>query len=360
VRILFTARHYLPAIGGLQQSVHQLAELVLARGHEVAVLTLAADARTLSMRAARVARKLGYPALPTDKHLGYPVYRAIDAHDGTRNAENRFRPDVVVVNAGGERTLRFGNTVLDVARAPKVLYVRDSASYVLLDRRPPPDLVITNAAYHTDVAREHGIDAITIPSVVRTEDYLTATTRRAVLYVNPHPLKGVDLAWRVAEAAPEIPFVFLEAWPLPPDQRDGYATRARALGNVELRPATTDPHAIYSDARVLLVPYVDQNRPRVVAEAQANGIPVVGLDCGGVAEAVGPGGTVLPETAPPAAWAAELRRLWGDAGAYDALVDAARLHSTREEMRPVWLAGRFLGAIEQVVEGHTRTAGDGR
>ena len=77
---------------------------------------------------------------------------------------------------------------------------------------------------------------------------------------------------------------------------------AARLPNVGFRPRTTDLGIIYRDARVLFVPHRVDNRPRVVVEAQANGIPVVASRYPGLVEAAGPGGVFVDPDAPEEAW----------------------------------------------------------
>ena len=74
---------------------------------------------------------------------------------------------------------------------------------------------------------------------------------------------------------------------------------------------------LYGDARVLLVPYRMDSRPRVILEAQANAIPVLtGGDVPALVEATGPGGLSVPLES-VAAWVEVIRSLWIDREAYD-------------------------------------------
>lgn len=337
MRILFTSRHYLPSLGGLQESSHQLALRLAGRGHHVAVLAEVVDHRSVRVLAARLVRKaVRRPVLLRDRGLGYPVFRTNTPDDSLPSLVRRFSPDVIVAHVGGRTTLDFSRAVLrSNPRKPVVVYVRDSEG-VSLAAEPHTgiDRVIANASVHAERLRELGRESVVIPSVVETDDYLTASTRQTVLYINPSPRKGLEVAWEIAARCPEIPFVFLEAWSFRPDAFDDLRDRARELGNVEIRRAVADRRRIYSDARILLAPYIDDNRPRVVAEAQANGIPVLALRSGGLIESVGSGGILLAPDATGLDWADALRRLWDDRATYDACVRSALEHSRREEMQP--------------------------
>jgi glycosyltransferase involved in cell wall biosynthesis len=87
----------------------------------------------------------------------------------------------------------------------------------------------------------------------------------------------------------------------------------------------------------------------VVAEAQSNGIPVLGTKVPGLVEAVGPGGLLVDFDAPVEQWLAALSQLWDDPTAYDGYRQAALAHSGREDMRPAVLAARFEEEMQGLV-----------
>ena len=89
--------------------------------------------------------------------------------------------------------------------------------------------------------------------------------------------------------------------------------------------------SIYAATRVLLVPSKPGHETwgRVASEAQFSGIPVLANDVGGLPEAVGPGGTIMPIDASPRAWAGALKRLWTDREHYEAKAAAALAYSRR-------------------------------
>ena len=67
-----------------------------------------------------------------------------------------------------------------------------------------------------------------------------------------------------------------------------------SLSNVILIENTNNMKNIYSRARLLLMPsFGFESAGRVVAEAQLNGIPVIGSSSGGIPEMIGKGGIVI-------------------------------------------------------------------
>src|SRR3546814_2455589 len=95
------------------------------------------------------------------------------------------------------------------------------------------------------------------------------------------------------------------------EERAALHARVAAHSNLRLQQRTHDMREVYRRTHTLLVPSQwEEAWGRVATEAQFSGIPVLASDRGGLPEAVGPGGRVLPHDAPAAAWAAALREYW--------------------------------------------------
>jgi glycosyltransferase involved in cell wall biosynthesis len=158
--------------------------------------------------------------------------------------------------------------------------------------------------------------------------------------VNPIPGYGAEVAWALAAARPDRTFAFAESWPLvPPDVR-ALGRRARRHPNVHihrLRP----PEQLYREAAVLLVPYLDDNRPRVVTEAQLLGIPVLARDTPGLRESVVGGGRLVSGGAPAEVWGVALDELvaMGPSGP----------RPNREGEQPEILAARVEALLTQLI-----------
>lgn len=125
--------------------------------------------------------------------------------------------------------------------------------------------------------------------------------------------------------------------------------RIRTLPNVTLVPRTTDMAAIYARARILLVPSQwEEAFSRVVVEAQFSGIPALANQIGGLPEAVGNGGLLLPADAPPRHWAAALRRIWDDPAEHARLSRTARAHLTASGVLPPATGGDAAAPVVPV------------
>jgi glycosyltransferase involved in cell wall biosynthesis len=168
--------------------------------------------------------------------------------------------------------------------------------------------------------------------------------------VNPRRIKGGQTAFALAEACPDIPFVFVEAW----SDRDkfvaGLRTAAQRLPNVTWLKPTTNMRAIYATTRLLLVPSEwEETWGRVVTEAHASGIPALASSIAALPESVGPGGILIEPGAPLESWVRALRTLWDDLPGYEDLCRQSQEFSARREAQPEFIAGQFLAALQQEI-----------
>jgi glycosyltransferase involved in cell wall biosynthesis len=267
-----------------------------------------------------------------------------------------YRPAVVIVNSVHRRAWTTMREQLRRTATPSVLYVREAAT---LEHVPipalPPDLVLANCEALQQRLLALGLGASCVPSVIDFDRCATTPAGEVVLLVNPIPSRGLAIGVALAEDNPELRFAFQVSWPL--NRRDDRAVRESVDGvvNIELRPFEPRPAAVYRDARVLLVPYRVDQRPRVVAEAQYNGIPVLASDLPAHREAVGEGGRFVELDAPRSAWTATLRTML-DPDSATVLAEAARTHARRADVDPDRIAGRFEALMRDLVSDHGRAA----
>jgi len=343
VRILFAGKQHFH-VGGVETSTDQLAQRLLARGHAVAAV--AAPRVDSPSGASRIEEVSGY---------GYPAFAAHRMAPGEALAEarSRFAPDVVVVNAGGRWFHDWTRPLVAGCRdLPCVLYVCDREAVELLaGGAVAPDVVWSVADSHTAAARAVcETHVITIPSLVEPDLYRTEPTGEVVLYVNPVKSKGVRIAITLAAARRDIPFIFLRSWGVSDRESIELQRMASALGNIDVAPPTPDPREYFGRARLLLAPYDDFGRPRVIAEAQLSGIPVLALDEAGLREAAGEGGLFVARDAPVPEWIDALSALWDNAAEHDRLAAAALTHSQRPEMKPDAIVAAVEAGLADAVE----------
>lgn len=364
MRILFVSS---VAAGGSGVSQRQLAQRLAARGHHVEMLAAASDrdfVRRLYERQVDLSTRLRGNVLrpvllalqrPWGQRLRpgsaaeFPTWVSAVPENGYRTLRRRARPDVVVASSIDRVTWRRLRSQLQADTIPSVLYIREaSALGHLTISESPPVLLLANAESHAARARAAGYRCEVIPSVVELDRSRTVTSRRTALVVNPSELLGGDRIWPIADARPDIPFVLQESGLLSGEERTGLHTLAAERPNVTIRPYTDNPAEVYRDARVLLVPHRVDNRPRVILEAQDNGIPVIASAFPGLAESIGPGGLIVDDADDPAAWSRALSSVWDDPTGYESLVDAARAHANRPEVDVDRIVDRFEASLTQL------------
>ena len=347
IRVLFAMRHtYLPQrAGGSHSATHDLCVALMLRGIEPAVLAALSPRGVLGFRS-RIIRKLLRRQFPVDRVMGYPVYRGWQPVDGVREVAKHFGPSVIIVQPGYPVPLVKAFLQLGL---PTVFYAHDT----MFEKwgGPPPDhpqlLYLANSRFTASRLNEtFGLEALVFPPFVRPDAYRTATTRDRVVFVCPHPGKGAELAFRLAESRPDLPFDFVESWDMREALRDSYQARARAAGNIRWKARVSDMRKVYGEAKLVLVPSVHEEAwGRLATEAHVSGIPVLASNRGGLPEAVGPGGVLVDHDAPFSDWEQALARMWDDSSEYHRLSEAALQYSARKEMDPDYVIRRLLTVL---------------
>lgn len=344
MKILFAnAYPHIPQkAGGAQSSMHDLAGEFTKRGHEVSVLAGLSGQGWIGLKS-RIERKLRRRNFAFDRSLGYPVYRTWFPWEVVAEVARDIGADVVVPQSGAS------------VRVAQALAGVDTRVVIYLRNVEPEDLggnpaelmgvsYVSNSQFTADRWKElAGIRSDVVHPLVRRENYETETTRENVTFINPHPLKGLEIALGIAERCPDIPFVFVESWGLDPQDAARRQQRLAALPNVTLRPRTRDMKSVYGKARIVLAPSQwEEAFGRIAAEAHYSGIPVVASARGGLPEAVGPGGILMDPGADADAWAEAVRALWHDEALYTKKSQAAQSYSMRPEMNPSHQIDRLL------------------
>ena len=259
---------------------------------------------------------------------------------------DRFEPGVLIGYGGSQIAAKaFRNAkergIATIFALHNFLY-RNVGPFADVDRV----LVASNfsARYHREAL---GLDCDVLPNLVDLDRVRAERVESGyVTFVNPSSEKGVYAFARIADELgrrrPDIPVLVVEGRG---DERTladcGLDLRAR--GTVSLMSHTNDPRAFWGVTRVCLLPSLWwENQPLVAVEALVNGVPVLGSNRGGIPEALGGAGVVLPlpdrltpvtkllptaeEVAP---WVEAVIQLWDDREWYEehrrrALAEARR------------------------------------
>lgn len=358
--------------GGSGRSQRELAGQLISRGHDILFLVddkrrapatrwLYGHLSDLSVRVGRTrvaplvvgARDRLGTTVERKQLAGVPHWVSVLPQNVLRRAVREFNPDVVVVNSIERWAWRLVHASCQAMGLPTVLYVREEDSLRHLETEAIPDVLVANTLSLAKNLRAKGLDCSFIPSVVDTSVTRTESTRRVALAINPIPAKGGDIVWAIARRLPDIPFVMQESWPLTGEDLARVEAEVAALPNVVFRRAIPPGPALYGDARALLVPYRVDSRPRVILEAQANGIPVIAGDTPALSDAVGAGGLVVP-LEDVDSWVSAVRSLWEDEDLFSRLAGEAARHSQRSDVVPSTVAARFEALVSIAV---TRASG---
>lgn len=290
----------------------------------------------------------------TDNHQGYPIYRSWFPQETASEVAEHFKPDVVVVLAHKTglvakafhdlklpilfsfQDVEFGGHGFDIGQITPLHGIANSE--------------FTAAAYR----EEFQANCSVIYPLIDSEKYVVEETGNNIVFINPVPVKGLEIALEVAALLPEIPFIFQESWPLSPEDRASLNKRIEKLDNVVLKAPTQDMRDVYRQARILLCPSQwNEGYGRIASEAQFSGIPVVGSDRGGLPEAIGDGGVVIPFQAPAPTWADEIKALWNNQDRYNTLRDRSLAHSSRETLSLTKQIDSWEQAIKDVYRAHS-------
>ena len=357
-----------PTEGGAFASTEELCHQLVDRGLRVEILHESAEAparRYMYRRLTNLEVKLNRPPMLEggNRMVGrrvrssgitarVPLWETTILENGARRFLSRRRPRVIVASAlsrVGWRRLRQDASAFGI---PLVFYMRGQTMVPHLELGAEPDLIVVNSHALQEAVENLGRVATTVLSVIDLARYRVETSRKVALVINPIPAYGQGLALQVAQLTPNIQFEFRESHSVSATGHRTLASAVAELPNVTLLPTTSSTAELYGRARVLIVPYPARdlltNRPRIVSEAQINGIPVVGSDIPGLRHSIGTGGRLLDAGAPEQ-WAAELDRLWADGEYYEQLSARARNHAERPELDPAHITDGFLAALAPIL-----------
>ncbi|GGV97992.1 glycosyl transferase [Streptomyces narbonensis] len=210
-----------------------------------------------------------------------------------------LRPDIVFTSQEGSAQL--AAQARPTALVAGILHSVSATGLGVLAGRPHHGLAVSEfvraRAPHTAGTRL----SVMYPPFALPGPSSDAACTTSALMINPIPAKGSGLLHQLVRLMPEQHFTLVEGW------WDTAADFA-AYPNVTYVPRVYDMAPLYRSHRLLLVPStVEDAFPRVIIEAALHGVPSIGTDRGGIPEAIGDAGIVLPSTAGPETWAGAIR-----------------------------------------------------
>ncbi|WP_081602020.1 MULTISPECIES: glycosyltransferase [unclassified Thioalkalivibrio] len=348
MRILLALnRLFLPQrSGGIESSVHDLANALYKRGTQSTVLSRlrALDGHGIKTLSRRIL--LGGRPRPEPFGAGYNVFRTPMMTRDLPNILKQVHPDIALLQGTGRLEL---GRVLEHLGVPTALHVRDVE---FRDSHLPfkPVTVIANSKFTASRFQYHfNQQCVVIPNLFDANAYRTRRRGEKVVFINPVQKKGLEIAIGLARDNPSIPFLFVEGWPQNKPARLQLLERLKRLPNVTFLKRQNDMRPVYESARIVLVPSQwEEAWGRVITEAQFSGIPVLASDTGGIPEALGPGGLLLPPSDLDA-WNSALRNVWENSRYWEALSLAALDYSKRPELDPELITHRVIEVLTRSI-----------
>ncbi|MCX4734956.1 glycosyltransferase [Streptomyces sp. NBC_01363] len=216
-----------------------------------------------------------------------------------RSLLSQARPDIVFTSQEGAADLAV--QARPAALVAGILHSVSKTGLGVLPGRPHYGLAVSEFVRRRAPQTDRTRLAVLHPPFAQPRQGPSVPRSMSVLMVNPIPAKGSDLLHQLIRVLPQQHFTLVEGWWNTVDQFAAYP-------NVTYVPRVYDVSPLYRSHRLLLVPSaVEDAFPRVIVEAALHGTPSIGTNRGGIPEAIGAGGVVLPRSAGVQAWADAIR-----------------------------------------------------
>lgn len=354
MRILLALnRLFLPQrAGGIESSVHDMANALHQRGENVSVLARLNPSSLLGVKVLTKRFLLGGYIRSEPYGLGYRVYRTPMMTRDLPLVLKQTRPDIAIFQVAEQFDL---GLLLAQHGVPTILHIRGAETQ---GNRLPfvPAAVIANSHFTAKIfEQQFGAPATVIYNIIDENAYRVKSTGDRVVLINPVKKKGLDIALALARSNSDIPFLFVEGWPQSKSSLSKLKCTLDQLPNVEFLSRQHDMRTVYRRARVLLVPSQwAEAWGRVISEAQFSGIPVLASNCGGIPEALGSGGLLLPPTDLDA-WHSALRQIWDDPEYWMVLSTNALRNSSRADLNVENIIDNLLDVLHRAARNDSST-----
>lgn len=196
------------------------------------------------------------------------------------------------------------------------------------------DLIYTNSAFVQAAMFKHQgfTSKIMHPFIDLNECRVENPAPEFITMINPDPGKGGGTFLYAVQNLPGEKFLAVKV-----SANADYKTMERMkddMPQLTVWDFQSDVRKIYERTKLLLVPtVVDETFGRVIQEAQANGIPVIARDVGGIKDTLGAGGILLDKYADDDAWVKAIRDVLSDKALYDDLAAKGRVNAAKIDFK---------------------------
>jgi glycosyltransferase involved in cell wall biosynthesis len=197
-----------------------------------------------------------------------------------------------------------------------------------------------------ELLKKRHLQSVNIPPLIEADEpsgQSVPSSRAFITLVGLDPWKGGELALKLAGAMPHRQFLFVTG----NRASSELLAQAARLDNIELAGWTNDMSKHYRRTRLIIMPsHWAEPFGRVAVEAGRYQIPTIATATGGLPEAVGAGGILLPRAASKRDWVGAIESL-DDEAQYNHLASLASEHSRR------FSPGRVFEKFDLAVRQHT-------
>ena len=364
MRILFaTGRPFYPDLfGGAERSMYALLLGLSGLGHTCESLATI-DGSSASVRWLRLKRlALGrFGVCPcVTRIVGGMSFKRTHSwtfSEAFMNRVDSFQPDVVITQLGMARQIcrwsleRNLRTVVFIRDAEDLGFRRGDRCTLRAD-------FIANSKFISQWAGTVlGVNAPVVYPPICTSEFVMNKEGNHILFINPVREKGLHLAADIARLLPDQKFVFLESWPLTIEQQRELEEEIGRLRNVRFLNRREEVQSIFDLAKLLIVPSSwEEAFGRVIVEAQACGIPVIGRDIGGISEAVGLGGKLIERDVGADGWASTISSVLGNRAEYNGLREKAVNNAHTGPWQTDTAVDAFARVITSPLQTHVATS----
>jgi glycosyltransferase involved in cell wall biosynthesis len=298
---------YVPPLGGANKSNQMVLEALAKRGHGCCAVSLASNIHGAAGRN-QLAKELARQCISSQERAeGVAAFRLNNVEvsavwDTSRlcvelTARIReFQPDWILVSSEDPsqillktaleqapgRIIYLAHTALALPFGPHCFAPNDKST-ALLQRTVA---VITVSEYLKQyLLKWGGVNSDVVPILLYGPGpfpQFGCFDRGYITMINPCAVKGIDIFLAVARRMPDLGFAAVISW----GTTDQDMAALSAIPNIRILAPVEDINQILAVTRILLVPSVwAEGRGRIITEAMASGIPVIGSDSGGIPEA---------------------------------------------------------------------------
>jgi glycosyltransferase involved in cell wall biosynthesis len=289
-----------------------------------------------------------------DEDLGFPCWRQLRKFSQERQSEcldqrlREYRPDVVLSHdSPNSPLLKYA-----AHQGYPSFYFAQWLSKIVV---PNEFHTIANSPFTASVIAQFTRNevGVVLPLTDLEQYRVIKRERQYITFINPIPQKGLDVAIEIARCLPQERFLFVKGkWgKYSASTIEAFMKPIYKLPNVEVWEHQRDMRQVYAVTDILLVPsQFNETFGRVIVEAQANGIPVVAANVGGIPYSLGRGGILVEPKNEPQAYVDALQRLRTDENLYMQLSDLALQNSQRPEFDPQYQVKNFIRFVESRIK----------